>query len=347
MTDKFVPGHALLIGVGADLPSTVRDAVALRDVLTDPRRGAYLPEHVESLTEASANRQGILDAFNRLIERVKHAPNATVFVYYSGHGGQIRHAGKLPEYFLVPSGYDPSHRTETALSGAEFTSKIEAINAQKLVVLLDCCHAGGIPALKESGETFVKSPLPPDLLQILEAGSGRVVIASSYENEYSYSGTQYGIFTACLLEALEGKAAVKKDGFARILDILMYLFEQVPRRAPGPQHPLVKKVLDLGDNFPLCYYAGGSKGIPGEEPPPVLSLASHDLTAGRRHRLEQRCNILREEWNLRSEKIKRIRVALAAESSVTITFQLEQQLLGEEARLAHLGNELEEIEQQL
>jgi hypothetical protein len=32
----FTNGYALLIGVGADLPITVKDATALRDVLINP-----------------------------------------------------------------------------------------------------------------------------------------------------------------------------------------------------------------------------------------------------------------------------------------------------------------------
>ena len=133
-------------------------------------------------------------------------------------------------------------RAATAISGNEFTTKIEAINAQKLIVLLDCCHAGGIPALKEPSEISVKSvPLPPDLLNILNIGEGRVVIASSTEREVSFTGTPYSVFTTCLIEALEGKAAVyNKDGFARILDILIYLLNEVPKRTSERQHPFIQ-----------------------------------------------------------------------------------------------------------
>lgn len=152
-----------------------------------------------------------------------------MIVYFSGHGGKLHIPGQSPEYFLVPYGYDPTRYQETVLSDQEFTSKIEAIQARKLVVLLDCCHAGGVSVLKNVGATFEKSPAPPILLNSLQVGSGRVVIASSRENEYSYTGTPYSVFTTCLMEALRGKAAVKKDGLAHILDVLSYLFDQVPR----------------------------------------------------------------------------------------------------------------------
>lgn len=339
---QFTHGYALLIGVGADLPVTVQDATALRDVLIAPDRAAYPPEQVTLLTEATATRTQILAAFDTLIAQTQANPDATVIVYYSGHGGRIP---TTQEYFLVPYGFDPSQRDRTAISGLELTQKITAITTRKLVVLLDCCHAGGIPALKNLDDTFIKSSLPPDLLDVLASGSGRVIIASSRETEYSYTGTPYSAFTACLLEALQGKAAVHPDGYARILDILIYLFNQVPQRASGPQHPFVNKVLDLGDNFPLCYYAGGNKELPDRPVPPAAHPTP--LTSWRRRSLEQCQAALAGEWELRREKVKRMRTALAIEAGAAIQFQLEKQLLEEESKLSQLEIELSNIEQQL
>ncbi len=342
----FSNGYALLVGVGADLPVTVKDATALRDVLVNPSRAAYPPDQVELLTETKANRQNILEAFDKLIKQVNSNPDATVIIYFSGHGVQVERQGKPTEYFLVPYGYNASRRTDTAISGAEFTARIEAMKARKLVVLLDCCHAGGVPALKEPGEVTVKSvPLPPDLLNILETGSGRVVVASSLENEKSYTGTPYSIFTTCLMEALAGKAAVKKDGFARILDVLIYLLDQVPQRAFGPQHPFVNKVLNLNDNFPLCYYSGGSKDMPGEASAPPT--ASTGLTAGKRARLEQELKGYQGERVLLAELVGRIRRELIIETSVVRKFQLEQQLQENEASLTRLDGKIDQIEQTL
>ncbi|MEH2361435.1 caspase family protein [Nostoc sp.] len=343
-TQTFTNGYALLIGVGADLPVTVLDATAIQDILIDGDRAAYLPEQVTLLTEASATRQNILAAFDQIIAQVNQNPDATVIIYYSGHGGRIQ---RTNEYFLVPFGYDPSQRADTAISGVEFTQKIEAITARKLVVLLDCCHAGGVPALKEPGESFVKSPLPPELLNVLGTGSGRVVVASSREDEYSYTGQPYSAFTDCLLSALQGKATVNKDGYARILDILVYLFDQVPKRASGSQHPFVNKVLDLGDNFPLCYYAGGSKFLSGEtvtiEPSPI----STSLTAGQRRRSQQKLDALQAEFDIRSDKFRQMKKAVAIEAGTAVKFQLEQQLLDEEAKLAYLSDELDKLESAL
>jgi hypothetical protein len=348
MAELFSSGYGLLIGIGGDLPVTTADATGLRDLLIDEARAAYPPENVEMVVEAKATRETILCAFDRLQEKVVKDPEATVIVYFSGHGGCIERPGKDPEYFLVPHGYDPSRRPETAISGAEFTEKIQAITAGKMLVLLDCCHAGGVPALKRPDEFFKKAPLPPELLSVLKQGSGQVVLASSLEEEFSYTGPIYSIFTACLLEALQGKAAVEKDGFARILDVLIYLYKNVPKRAAGPQHPFLNRVEDLTDNFALCYYAGGGKSPPGEARNDQLAPVQPSfLSSGERQRLERQRNSLRQEWDLLERKTSMLRRELSLETQVESRFRMEQHLLEDEASRATIEAKLEIIEARL
>ncbi len=271
MAESFHAGHALLIGTGGDLPMTVRDATALYDLLIDPGRGAYPPQQVDLCVGDQADRRGILEGLDRLVQKAGATPEATALVYFSGHGGRFEPARGRPEHFLVPFGYDPAKPALTAVSGQELTDRIEALRARRLVVLLDCCHAGGMPALKGPRDRFVKVPVPPELLARLEEGGGRVVVASSHEDEYSYTSGSHSVFTACLLEALRGEGAAPGDEFARILDVLSFLFREVPRRAPGPQRPFVNKVLGLSDNFALCYHGLPRPSVPagvspGREP---------------------------------------------------------------------------------
>lgn len=346
MNTNFTNGYALLVGVGADLPMTVRDATGIRDVLVNPQRAAYPANQVQLLTENDATRQVVLDAFDRLIEQSNKNPDATVIVYYSGHGGRIENGIDVPDYFIVPFGYDPVRFTETTISSREFTTKIQAINARTLLVLLDCCHAGGVPVLKSAGDRFVKVPAPPDLLDVLSQGGGRVIVASSREDEYSIGADPYSIFTACLLEALSGSATRNFDGYARILDVLSYVYEQVPQRTNDEQHPFVNNITDLSDNFAICYYAGGSKQVSGI-PNPSQVLPTNRLTANGRGRLERKLAGLRSEYDLLNEKIRRMRQSLIIETNVAVKFQLEQQLLNEEAGLSKLESGIEEIEDKL
>jgi hypothetical protein len=266
----FVAGHALLIGVGgADIPKTVDDAKALADILKDQERCAYPPEQVKLLTGQDADRNRILDALDRVAQ--SSDINSTIIIYFSGHGSQI--TSSIGEaYFLIPHGYDINRLNKTAISGAEFAAKLRALKTKKILLLLDCCHAGGIGEGK--GLEIAKAPLPPEALEVLGSGSGRVIIASSREDEFSYAGEPYSAFTLALIESLCGIGVAKKDGFVRVADLAMHAREAVPGRTNNKQHPILN--FEQADNFVIAYYSGGNssqkalpfQGLPEIEPEP-------------------------------------------------------------------------------
>ncbi len=259
--NQYHSGHALIIGVGADLPTTVDDAQGLAEILTDAGRCAYPPEQVQLLTGPAATRDAVLSALEDLAERA--AADSTVVVYFSGHGYSVSTA--LDDlYFLMPYGYDLHRLKSTAIKGAEFAARLRAIPAQKLLVLLDCCHAGGLGAAKAPGiEALSKAPLPPEALTLLTEGRGRVLIASSREDELSYAGKPYSAFTLALIEALAGVGVAKQDGYVRVADLALHTRQVVPGRTGERQHPVLH--FEHADNFALAYYAGGAtqpKGRP-------------------------------------------------------------------------------------
>ncbi|MBM0740420.1 hypothetical protein JOY44_02110 [Phormidium sp. CLA17] len=77
------------------------------------------------------------------------------------------------------------------------------------------------------------------------------------------------------------------------------------------------------------------------------SSTATSLTPWQRRQLEGRRDALLPEWELRSQKVKLMRKDLAIEVGTAVKFQLEQQLLDEEAKLSQLAVELGEIEQKL
>jgi hypothetical protein len=267
MTTQFSSGHALLIGVGADLANTVDDAAGLAGILKDEGRCAYPPAQVRLLAGEQATRANVLSALDALAKAA--TDHSTVLVYYSGHGYQV--SGSMGKaYFLLPYGYDVDRLTDTAISGAELVAKLKAIPAQKLLLLLDCCHAGGMSDLKSPGLEFAQAPLPPEAQSLLAQGKGRVVIASSLADEFSFAGKPYSAFTLALIEALSGAGASQKDGYVRVADLALYTREMVPQRTKQRQHPILH--FEQADNFALAYYAGGDtqpKGLPFSPPPEI------------------------------------------------------------------------------
>ena len=263
----FTHGHALLVGVGADLPNTVDDAKGLAGILADPERCAYPSDHVVAVTDAAATRAGVLGALDAL---AAHSDaNSTVVVFFSGHGYQVT-SSTGEQYYLMPNGYDLNALFKTAISGKEFADKLKTVPAQKMLVLLDCCHAGGIGEEKSPGLSLSKSPLPPEANSLFAKGAGRVLIASSRADEKSFAGRPYSAFTLALVEALSGVGAAKSDGYVRWTDLALHAREKVPQRTANRQHPIID--LEQADNFVLAYYSGGSsqpKGLPFAAPPEI------------------------------------------------------------------------------
>jgi hypothetical protein len=89
---------------------------------------------------------------------------------------------------------------------------------------------------------------------------------------------------------------------------------------------------------------------PAIEPQPMSqspTKSTSKLTSGQRTRLEQKMQTLREEHQLRSEKLTTLRQNAAIEAGTAIKFQLEKQIEVETAKVAELEQELDRIEQQL
>jgi Caspase domain/Effector-associated domain 10 len=267
MSVQFTQGYACVIGVGADLPNTVQDAKGIADILSDPERCAYPSEQVQLLTEEQAKREDILTALEHLANSTK--ADSTVVIYFSGHGYQFK-SDFADVYYLMPYGYEMNKLKSTAISGREFADRLKAIPAQKLLVLLDCCHAGGLSNLEKLGMEAAKSPLPPEAQVLFSQGHGRVIIASSMEDEVSLAGRPYSTFTAALIEVLCGEGVAKQDGYVRVTDLALHTREVVPKRTRDRQHPILN--FEQADNFVLAYYAGGDKkpkGLPFEGEPEV------------------------------------------------------------------------------
>jgi hypothetical protein len=264
----FDHGYALAIGVGADLPNTVDDALGLAGILQDGERCAYPPSQVQVLTGEAATRTAVLAALDELAQGADE--DATVVVYFSGHGYKVS-TSMDDIYFLMPYGYDLNNLKTTAIKGAAFADKLRAIPAKKLLVLLDCCHAGGVGEAKAPYiEALSKAPLPPETVQLFSEGSGRVLIASSREDEKSFAGKPYSAFTLALIEALAGKGVSKQDGYVRVADLALHTREMVPQRTNERQHPVLH--FEQADNFVLAYYAGGAKapkGLPFDVEPEI------------------------------------------------------------------------------
>ena len=234
--------YALLIGVGADLPITAADAQSLYDLLSDPKIGGYPADNIELLTEEKADRQHILQAFDRLIEKVDE--ESSVLLFYSGHGGYYP---PWQQFYLVPHGFDAEGYEDTWVKAEELQEKIKQLSSKRLVFFLDCCHAAGIGQhFKKSKSSTVSAE---GLAQQLDDGGGMSIISSCRENESSWilDGDDHSLYTLCLQEVLRAEHKTYfNEPFIRISEVIQYLFRKVPERNPY-QRPYAN--LQIYDDF--------------------------------------------------------------------------------------------------
>lgn len=266
-TNQF-DAHALIVGI-ADykhingLPKTViKDAQDIHTLLTDPSTCAYPKNNVELMLDEGATRNQIADALARLAGRC--GSDSIALIYISSHGGRIPTGSDAGEYLLPvdtrlkPGVYPPEPDPVTAISGVQFTEALRTIKAQKLVVIFDCCHSGGIGQPKDPAEPIVKSGFSEEYLEKLATGRGRVILASSRDTEESWvlHGATNSLFTQHLLAGLRGGIA-SDDGLIRIFDLFEYVQPRVTSDEPK-QHPIFKGELE--ENFPVALFLGGRKG---------------------------------------------------------------------------------------
>ncbi|MDB5313644.1 MAG: 5-methylthioadenosine/S-adenosylhomocysteine nucleosidase [Gemmataceae bacterium] len=324
MAEGFASGRALVIGIAnyqnvKKLPAAVRkDAEKIAELLQSAAYGGYPPGQVKLLLDEQATAARIRHELQELGQNAK--PGDTVVFFFSGHGGRKPNGPDAGNY-LIPYDCNPSNLRNSAIESAELTNFLSAsvIKSQRLVVLLDACFSAGTGDPKEGIEPAdgIKAGLGSDVYDALRTGTGRVVMASSREDEVSFvlPGAEHSLFTQHLLEALRGKAALPSESVVRVFPVFRYVADTVQAANPN-QHPNFK-ANNLEDDYPLALNQGGktatfsSLAATGSQTDPVSGPAKAELARrlldGRWDRLAQYFDVppeTRARWTQGTEPSK-------------------------------------------
>lgn len=243
--------HALLIQLArypsAPLPE-VHDAADVAAVLRDPTFCGYPLTQVRTLHDQEATREAILAALRALVAAAD--AESMVLLYFSGHGYQLD-----DESYLVPIDMDPDALAASCISAREIAQILAPLVARKVLLIFDCCHAGGMRTkdVTKPGQRLGLSAAAQDaLLQ----GRGWALLAASDAEEASYvaPGARNGLFTKHLLEGLRG-ARPSDDGYVRVFNLFEYVQPRVTQE-DSRQHPIFKCQLD--QNFAIARHRGGA-----------------------------------------------------------------------------------------
>jgi esterase/lipase superfamily enzyme len=242
MAEIFAQGFALIVGVGQthyekwSLPVTVKDAQAIQTVLTDPGLCAYPDEHVRLLHDQGATRDAVVEGLDWLAQQVSAEPHATAVVYFSGHGWLQK---RRSSYYLITHDVDPLDIAGSAIPAESFIKSLRHVKAERLLTIIDCCHAEGMATAK-GGPATIKLPTgltpaspPKAVVEELKQGAGRAVFTSSLGHQSSWvrPDGKMSVYTYHLIEALQGANNQPDDSTVKLSNLMNYLGKAVPESA--------------------------------------------------------------------------------------------------------------------
>ena len=206
------PGRALLQHAGSD-------AAAIRDVLLEVGGVAERDLHFVVDRDRHEIESVLAEVAQDAAREQAAGARVEVVVYYSGHAdedGLVLGRERLPWAF--------------------FKNRVDGINADVKVVILDACASGA--AVRDKGGRR-RAPL---LVDARTAPRGHAWLTSSAADEASQESDRLGgsFFTHALVSGLRGAADVSADGQVTLDEAYRYAFTETLARTEtttgGPQH---------------------------------------------------------------------------------------------------------------
>lgn len=244
--------YALIIGIDdyhsfeiSNLDKAKKDAEDVYAFLTVS--GGYKKKNTVLLTNKEVTKENIISQLSEL--KNKFVKDSTLIIYISGHGGNINN-----EYILPLYSYN-KRNNKTYFCEEELIKLFSEIKVDKLLFLLDSCHAG-LLAKERKLNTGMTENLLDKLVSTFPIDNSRVLVASSLPNQSSWETDKMnnGIFTYCLLNALKGACLNERHNEILILDLLKYLVKNVPYIAKqcGVIQNCCIKTSVLYQDFTVC-----------------------------------------------------------------------------------------------
>jgi uncharacterized caspase-like protein len=225
---------ALVIGINryfhvSPLSQATNDATEVARILES--RFSFPKSQIVLLLDENATKDAISKSFLRFINGPEIQTNDRLLLFFAGHGHT--RSGKRGEVgFLVPVDGRADDLT-SLIRWDEFTRYADLIPAKHIFFIMDACYGGLIlqrsPAF--GSMRFLGDMLQRYTRQVLTAGKADETVADGNGVRPGHS-----IFTAHLLDALEGSAATK-DGIVTASGVMAYVYDRVARDQYSLQTP--------------------------------------------------------------------------------------------------------------
>jgi WD40 repeat protein len=238
---------AVLVGISDYQNETLRLKFAAKDasdLAVALRRqagegGLYREVNVDVMPEAHATRRSILQ---RLVELQRStAQGDLAILFLAGHG-----LAEDIEYYFLTVDADPDMPSVDGLSGSDLRRHLRLIPGRTLV-FLDTCYAGAIV----EGRTTRDLPLDIGkfLNELASPETGVVVYSATTGRQRAeeLAMLKNGVFTAALLETLDGRAGQPAHEPIRLNILGTLLAERVRTLSNGKQTPVYNPLDPLPD----------------------------------------------------------------------------------------------------
>lgn len=204
------------------------DAAGVVAALKDETR-LFGDVNVIHLRDKAATRDAIARAAAEIAQKARPVD---VFVFFAaGHGTMLKCKDADAAHYQLLT-YGASLRSERticaeSLSDTDIAALVRAVPAQKKLVLLDTCQAGG--AAKGEMVVAMRGGEDIDTIKRLARAEGVAIVAAAMEKDVALEVAElrHGIFTFALLEALDGKAA-RSGPAVTVAGLMEYLDLRVP-----------------------------------------------------------------------------------------------------------------------
>ena len=209
----------------------VADAKAVAQLLQSRTAGLYHCNEVRLLVNKEVTPAAWKKAIGELHDKLKgkvEADDLLVF-FLAGHGIVDE---KTQKYYFVGHDFTMADLGKGVYKQCicwDDFALLADVPCRK-VALLDTCHSGAIQPLRTRDLKTAVRELQADVVFTLTASTGEQLAAESAD-------WQHGVFTRCLLEALEGKASQTATGVVTLDEVVSYVKKAVPKLTQGGQTP--------------------------------------------------------------------------------------------------------------
>jgi uncharacterized caspase-like protein/peptidoglycan/xylan/chitin deacetylase (PgdA/CDA1 family) len=219
VTTDYANSWAITIGIDTyakwpKLQYAARDAQGVRQTLID--KFGFTPQHVISLKNEEATRNGILAAFHDKLAHGGIQKNDRIFVFFAGHGATRKLSSGRDLGYIIPADSDPNQFATDAIPMTEIQNIAESLSAKHVLFVMDACYSGlGLTRGGGSG-AFLRDNAKRIGRQMLTAGGADQLVSDGGPNGHS-------VFTWTLLQGLAGKADLNGDGLITATELAAYV----------------------------------------------------------------------------------------------------------------------------